>query len=377
MSSTNIDFKLLSLNVRGIWNYDKRKAIFLWISKQNADDIFLQETYSTKEVEHFWRLQWKGEIFFAHGSEHSKGVMILTKEGLDIKISDSQLVFEHFDKLMSLSSKAIYQLTKERVTLLPSAQTKWNQIFSERILIWKDLYIIPYQCTLDTNLREFQFKILHRILTTNYSLYKMSLIPSPVCSFCDNNDESLRHLLACSRRSDSGARAKNKANERAGKKEGRLGPVFPRFFPALSLASFFARTPLSERLEQARHLFVHCSFVSTFWDQILNWNPICRDNFDNLDDNAILFGIPSTGQTEGNYLILNTIILVGKQTIYQCRKKLIKPSFALFLAKIDHLKVPLRRKFVGLFRPKSVAEYRVVSIFTQKTEQEIVHPNIF
>jgi len=30
--------------------------------------------------------------------------------------------------------------------------------------------------------------------------------------------------------------------------------------------------------------------------------------------------------------------LVGKQTIYQCRKKLIKPSFALFLAKIDHLK---------------------------------------
>ena len=108
--------------------------------------------------------------------------------------------------------------------------------------------------------------------------YKMSLIPSPVCSFCDNNDGSLRHL------------------------------------------------------------FVHCSFVSTFWDQILNWNPICRDNFDNLDDNAILFGIPSTGQTEGNYLILNTIILVGKQTIYQCRKKLIKPSFALFLAKIDHLK---------------------------------------
>ena len=32
------------------------------------------------------------------------------------------------------------------------------------------------------------------------------------------------------------------------------------------------------------------------------------------------------------------------------------------------IKVPLRRKFVGLFRPNSVAEYRVVSIFTQKTE---------
>ena len=42
-----------------------------------------------------------------------------------------------------------------------------------------------------------------------------------------------------------------------------------------------------------------------------------------------------------------------------------------------HFKVPLRRKFVDLFRPKSVAEYRVVSMFTQKTEQEIDHPNNF
>ena len=176
-------------------------------------------------------------IFYSLPSEW-KRILANTTDALNISVRKKRLVFEHFDKLMSLSSKAIYQLTKERVTLLPSAQTKWSQIFSERILIWKDLYIIPYQCTLDTNLREFQFKILHRILTTKYSLYKMSLIPSLVGSFCDNNDESLRHL------------------------------------------------------------FVHCSFASTFWDQILNWNPICRDNFDNLDDNAILFGIPSTGQTK-------------------------------------------------------------------------------
>jgi len=40
-------------------------------------------------------------------------------------------------------------------------------------------------------------------------------------------------------RSDDGARAPS-------------SPVSPRFFPALSLATFFARAPLSERLEQAR-----------------------------------------------------------------------------------------------------------------------------
>ena len=52
--------------------------------------------------------------------------------------------------------------------------------------------------------------------------------------------------VACSRRSDNGARAKKKASERAGK-----NPSLPSFFPALSLAFFFARAPLSERLEQA------------------------------------------------------------------------------------------------------------------------------
>ena len=70
--------------------------------------------------------------------------------------------------------------------------------------------------------------------------------------------------LACSRRSDSGAssgaRAKNKASERvfrrAGKKtRGDWGrgplPQSPLVFSALSLALFFARAPVSERLEQA------------------------------------------------------------------------------------------------------------------------------
>ena len=52
------------------------------------------------------------------------------------------------------------------------------------------------------------------------------------------SDKSADSEIACSRRSDSGARAKNKAS-------------LPSFFPALSLALFFARPPLSERLEQA------------------------------------------------------------------------------------------------------------------------------
>ena len=76
-------------------------------------------------------------------------------------------------------------------------------------------------------------------------------------------------MLACSRRSDSGARAKNKASQRAGKKRGETGEedsssslVSPRFFLALLLAFFLARAALSERLEQARQMLaiIHLHF---------------------------------------------------------------------------------------------------------------------
>jgi len=74
----SVNFKMLSLNVRGIRSLEKRKAVLIWLNKQNADIIYLQETYSTKEIENIWRCQWKGPIFFAHGTNRSCGVLRAT-----------------------------------------------------------------------------------------------------------------------------------------------------------------------------------------------------------------------------------------------------------------------------------------------------------
>ena len=83
----NLNFKMLSLNVRGIRSLDKRKALFNWLAKEKSDIIFLQETYSsTPGVENIWKSQWRGDIFFSHGSEHSKGVIILLKEKFDCEV---------------------------------------------------------------------------------------------------------------------------------------------------------------------------------------------------------------------------------------------------------------------------------------------------
>ena len=81
----NVDSKLLSLNVRGIRLSIKRKALFMWLTRQKADIIFLQETYSTKEVEDIWNTKYKGKSFYSHGTNHSCGVMILIKDDLEFE----------------------------------------------------------------------------------------------------------------------------------------------------------------------------------------------------------------------------------------------------------------------------------------------------
>ncbi len=67
----------LSLNVRGLRNNVKRKAIFLFCEEQKANCIFLQETHSVEADTQFWKLQWGDPIFFSHGTSHSAGAMIL------------------------------------------------------------------------------------------------------------------------------------------------------------------------------------------------------------------------------------------------------------------------------------------------------------
>lgn len=84
----NVNFKLISLNVRGIRSATKRKALLLWLNKQKADIVFLQETYSTKEVEPVWNRQWKGKIH--HTVNHSCGVLVLVRDDLEFKLNSSR-----------------------------------------------------------------------------------------------------------------------------------------------------------------------------------------------------------------------------------------------------------------------------------------------
>ena len=58
---------------------------------------------------------------------------------------------------------------------------------------------LPFRTSLDSKLREFQYKILNNIVFTNDKLFRFGLSQSPNCTFCNEEPESLEHLLSRSK----------------------------------------------------------------------------------------------------------------------------------------------------------------------------------
>ena len=77
MTISNI--KIISLNVRGLGEYRKRKKVFRWLNDRKPEIIMLQETHSVENIVSNWKQQMKGQMYFAHGSRNSKGVMTILK----------------------------------------------------------------------------------------------------------------------------------------------------------------------------------------------------------------------------------------------------------------------------------------------------------
>lgn len=66
-----------TLNVRGLKEMLKRKAVFLFLKGQNKNCILLQETHSSNLDVNFWTNQWGDRILFSHGTNRSAGVAVL------------------------------------------------------------------------------------------------------------------------------------------------------------------------------------------------------------------------------------------------------------------------------------------------------------
>ena len=81
--------KLLSLDVRGLRNVNKRRTIFSYLKIQKATIFCLQETYSSPEDEKLWSAKWGASIIYSHGTTHThtRGVCILLNPSSPFNLS--------------------------------------------------------------------------------------------------------------------------------------------------------------------------------------------------------------------------------------------------------------------------------------------------
>ena len=153
----------------------------------------------------------------------------------------------------------------------PTAQQKITDKYSDTVINWKKVYSLPFRTTLDSKLREFQYKILNNIVFTNDKLFRFGLSHSPNCTFCSEEPESLEHLL------------------------------------------------------------LRCKVSSKFWKEVLSWLKDNNIGTESFTETSLFLGFFE--ETE-DFFIINHVLLLGKYYIYvrKCHGSL--PSLRGFITMI-------------------------------------------
>lgn len=80
------ELSLASFNVNSLNIETKRKSIFARLRAKKYNIAFIQETHSTPSDGSFWKHQWGGKNIWSHGESGSRGVAILFRRGLDVRL---------------------------------------------------------------------------------------------------------------------------------------------------------------------------------------------------------------------------------------------------------------------------------------------------
>ena len=97
--------------------------------------------------------------------------------------------------LADITSKLVYREFPSFKQTSATAKAKILSKYPDLSIDWKRLYSLAFETTLDTKLREFQYKLLNLIVFTNKKLYPFKMVGSPLCVFCNEEEESLEHLM--------------------------------------------------------------------------------------------------------------------------------------------------------------------------------------
>ena len=100
-------------------------------------------------------------------------------------------------KLGNLDSKKLYNIIIDNMNVYSKAKVKFCKEFyiDNNKDTWAMIYTLPHRCLYNNEIKEMQFKILHRYVATNKLLYDMKKVTSQSCTFCNIHQENIRHLF--------------------------------------------------------------------------------------------------------------------------------------------------------------------------------------
>ena len=99
--------------------------------------------------------------------------------------------------LASMRCKHYYKIISESNSIEPSGIKKWRTIYPIYFEDWKNKFSFIYESTRDNKLRQFSFKLLHRITTTKKELFRFRLTDDGTCTFCPNADSIEHTFINC------------------------------------------------------------------------------------------------------------------------------------------------------------------------------------
>ena len=93
--------------------------------------------------------------------------------------------------LSKLTSKQVYLIFLHKIKKPPTSQLKIRNLLSNQILKWDELYVFGRQIAIDSYSRMFHYKCTQNILFLNRALFRMNIVSSPLCSYCQMNEETI------------------------------------------------------------------------------------------------------------------------------------------------------------------------------------------
>ena len=206
-SKINYKETLENIGKEMVWNNsrikDNNQEMFFYKSWYDRGIQYIEHLYNYRDRTFYDFQSFKNLYEVEDGDFLNYNILInnIPQEWKDILMTETinspqrLTLFMKINDKMKFSKFFYVKLVEAKRPVVNKAQTKWNDEFSNNDIDWSDTFRQPMKLTIDTRLREFQYKYLMRIIPNNQFLLKCSLTTHSLCDFCGMNIETNKHMF--------------------------------------------------------------------------------------------------------------------------------------------------------------------------------------